>query len=310
MKHWPQFLLCLLLSASIWLIHNLSRNYSGAVTVSVLAKSSIKGRAQTASEPVTLTARCQATGFRLLRIRHSSKDVPVEIQPEDFSYNMADDKFTISSSDLAKYAGGIFGDGVLLETFLGQGYSFSFARENNRTVPVKPVLSASYKPQFMPAGPFRTDPDSVVIYGTSSALEGVDAVYTKPITINDASKNVSGVARLVAVPSVRMSDTEVTWSLDVVRFVEQRARVSIAARGVPAGVRLSVLPSTAEAVFLCRFPFRGNPADFCEFYVDYTEFTNSISGSCVVHCANLPQGVISWTLDPEVVDCMELEDQE
>ena len=162
----------------------------------------------------------------------------------------------------------------------------------------------------MPSGPIRIEPDSVVIYGSSSVLESVDAVYTRPVTINDVSKNVSGVARLVAVPGARMSETEVAWSLDVVRFVEQRGRVNIAVRGTPAGVRLSVLPSTAEAVFLCRFPFKGNPADVCEFYVDYSDFTNSISGSCVVRCANLPQGVISWKLDPEVVDCMELEDQE
>ena len=310
MKRWTQFLLCLLLSASIWLIHNLSQKYTGAVTVSVLAKSALKGRAQTASEPVTVTARCQATGFRLLRIRHSSRDVLVEIQPEDFTYTMADDKFTVSSTDLAKYASGIFGDGVALESFLGQGYSFSFARENNRTVPVKPVVNASFKPQYMPSGKIRIEPDSVVIYGSSSLLESVDAILTKPITINDASKNLSGVARLVPVSGLRISESEVAWSLDVVRFVEQRGKVGIAVRGAPAGVRLAVLPSTAEAVFLCRFPSKGNPADVCEFYVDYTEFTNSLSGTCVVHCANLPQGVISWKLDPEVVNCMELEEQE
>ena len=43
MKRWSQFLLCLLLSASIWLIHNLSQEYAGVVSVSVLpAPGSVK----------------------------------------------------------------------------------------------------------------------------------------------------------------------------------------------------------------------------------------------------------------------------
>ncbi|MBO4475352.1 MAG: YbbR-like domain-containing protein [Bacteroidales bacterium] len=310
MKRWTQFLLCLLLSASVWLIHNLSLKYTGVVTVSVLAKSSLKGRSQTASEPVTVNARCYATGFRLLRIRHSDSDVLVEINPEDFEYTMSDDKFNVSAANLSKYAADIFGSGVQLETFLNQGYGFSFPRENNRTVPVRPVVNVSFKPQYMAAGPMRIQPDSVVIYGSGSLLESVNAVLTRPVSVGDASKNVSGVARIVPVPGIRISESEVAWALDVVRYVELRSQVHINVRGAPAGVKLSVLPSTAEAVFRCRFPAKGNPAEVCEFYVDYTEFTGSISGSCVVRCDNLPQGVIDWSIDPEVVDCLEMEEVE
>ena len=308
MKRWTLFLLCLLLSASIWLIHNLSQRYTGAVTVSVLAESSLKGRSQKAVEPVTLNARCTATGFRLLRIRHSSTDVPVVISPEDFVRSESDDRFVISASELAKYASDIFGGGVDLVTFLNQSYSFAFRRENNRTVPVNPVVNASYKAQYMAAGPIRIQPDSVVVYGPDSQLETVDAVLTRPITVSDVSKNVSGVARLVQPQGLRISESEVTWALDVVRFVELRSEVVISVRGAPAGVTLSVYPSVVEAVFCCRFPSKGNPADVCEFYVDYSEFTGSRSGKCLVHCANLPSGVISWRVNPEVVDCMEMED--
>ncbi|MBO4566803.1 MAG: YbbR-like domain-containing protein [Bacteroidales bacterium] len=310
MRRWTLFLLCLLLSASIWLIYNLSQSYTGAVTVSVLAESSLKGRAQKATEPVTLNARCTATGFRLLRIRHSSTDVPIVINPEDLVWSAADDRFTISASELAKYASDIFGEGVALVTFLNQSYSFAFRRENNRTVPVKPVVNASYKAQYMAAGPMRIQPDSVVVYGSESQLENIDAVLTRPITLTDLSKNASGVARLVHPQGVRISETEATWALDVVRYVELRSEVGISVQGAPSGVSLSVYPSIAEAVFRCRFPSKGNPADVCEFYVDYSEFTSSISGNCLVHCANLPSGVISWSVSPEVVDCMEMEDAE
>ena len=99
-------------------------------------------------------------------------------------------------------------------------------------------------------------------------------------------------------------------ALDVVRYVEMRSTVPVGVRGVPKGVSFSVYPSTAQAVFRCQFPSRSNPAESCEFYVDYDEFTHSKSGRCVAHCDNLPANVIEWTLEPDVFDCMLREDAE
>lgn len=310
MKRWTQFFLCVLLSASVWLIHNMSRDYTGVVSVPVLATSSLKGRAATATESVSIDARCSATGFRLLRLRHSSRDVHIEIHPEDFVYNPFEDRYTVSAAELAKYSADIFGEGVKLETFLNSGYSFTFRKENYRTVPVSAVWNGTFKSQYMASGPIRFQPDSVTIYGDGSLLETVDAVLTRPINSNELSKSTGGVTRLVPVPGIRMSEQEVTWSLDVVRFVEMRADVSVTARNVPAGISFSVYPSSVEAVFRCRFPVKGDPSDVCEFYVDYNEFSSSLSGSCIVHCDYQPSYVIDLSIIPEVVECMELEEQE
>ena len=310
MKRWTQFLLCLLLSASVWLIHNMSREYTGVVSVPVLATSSLKGRAATATESVAVDARCSATGFRLLRLKHASRDVHITIHPEDFVYNPFEDRYTVSAAELAKYSADIFGEGVKLETFLNSGYSFLFRKENYRTVPVSAVWNGTFKPQYMASGPIRFQPDSVTIYGDDSLLETVDAVLTRPLNYNDLSKSAGGVARLVPIPGIRMSEQEVTWSLEVVRYVETRTEVSVITRNVPFGISFSVFPSTVEAVFRCRFPVKGDPSDVCEFYVDYSEFASSLSGSCIVHCDYLPNYVIDYSIIPEVVECMELEGQE
>ncbi|MCR5759802.1 MAG: hypothetical protein K6G39_05545, partial [Bacteroidales bacterium] len=76
------------------------------------------------------------------------------------------------------------------------------------------------------------------------------------------------------------------------------------------GVNVSVYPSRAQVVFRCMFPAKGNPAELCEFYVDYAEFSGSLSGRCVAHCDKLPAFVIDYRMEPEVFDCMEMEDGE
>jgi len=307
LKHWPQFLLCLLLSASIWLIHNLSQVYAGVVTVSVEARSAIKGRAAVSREAVSVSARCSATGFKLLQLKHSSRTAKVDIHAEDLVWS-GDDRFSVSAAEMAKYTSDIFGDGVTLITFLNQSYSFEFAPENYKTVPVRAVYSVYYKPQYMASGPMKLSPDSVTVYGEDSKLAAVDEVVTKSLSFSDLDKSKGGVVQLVGIPGLRMSDNVVTWSLDVVRFVEVRSSVRMAVRNVPAGVDFKVYPPVAEAVFHCHFPAKGDPAEHCEFYIDYDEFAASISGRCVPHCVNLPAYVIDWDLEPGIFECMVVEE--
>ena len=307
MKNWPHFLLCLLLSASIWLILNLSQTYAGTVSVPVMAHSAIKGRSADAREAVMVSARCSATGFKLLQLRHQRRDVDVNIHAEDLVWTV-EDQYQVSAAEMAKYVSDLFGDGVTLITFLNQNYTFEFSRENFKTVPVRAVLTATYKPQYMAAGPIHLSPDSVTVYGEASRLAAVDEVVTRSLAFSDLSKSKGGVVRLVCPPGLRISDTDVTWSLEVARYVEVRSTVQLGVRNVPAGTSLSVYPSRAEAVFLCQFPAKGDPAGECEFYVDYAEFAESQSGRCVARCDNLPAYVIDWRLEPETFDCMLRED--
>ena len=164
MKRWTQFLLCFLLSGGIWLIHNLSQKYTGVVSVSVAAHSGLKGRSASASTAVPVSARCSATGFRLLRLNHQNRDVHINVNEEDLVFS-GGDRYTVSAAEMAKYSSDIFGEGVDLVTFLNQSYTFEFQPENFKTVPVRPVFSVSYKPQYMAAGPMSLSPDEVTVYG-------------------------------------------------------------------------------------------------------------------------------------------------
>lgn len=67
------FLMSLLLAFSIWLIHNLSLNYSDTISVPVVAQCNIDGHSDVSSNSSMIAARCRTSGFSLLRIRHQAK---------------------------------------------------------------------------------------------------------------------------------------------------------------------------------------------------------------------------------------------
>lgn len=296
--------MCLVLSFSIWLIHNLSQYYVEVVNVPVLAYSNLDGRSQQASEEITVAARCKTRGSRIISLRRGKHATKVFFKADDLEH-VNGDTYSLSENVLNRYSQDIFGDDVTVETFLSPSVQVKFAEESHRKVPVRAVSVTSFKPQYMARGDIKLSPDSVVVYADPSRLETIDAVYTRAISLNDLSKSARGVAKLEKLHGVRVSDSECTYSLDVVRFVELSAEVAISARNVPSGSEFSYFPNKCKATFRCVFPMSSIPSDRVEFYVDYREFLHSRTGRCVIHCDGLDAQVIDYSLDPEVCDCLE-----
>ena len=307
MRRWAQFILCLLLSAGIWLIHNLSQNFVSIVSVPFVAESNIDGRARMSSVDATVTAQVRASGFRHANLLHGrSRPRVVQISAEDFQH-VGGDVFTLGSSEIYKYATAIFGEGVTVESVLSQSPNFVFAEVTNKKVPVRRVLSLSYAPQYMALSPMVMFPDSVTVYGEASRLENVNYVLTYPMELRNLSSSANGRVKLDVPAGVSLSQDEVVYSLDVTRYVEVKAEVELQTRNVPAGSELKVLPSSAAVVFKCIFPTATDPMETASFYVDYEDFVGSLTGRCVAHADKLPANVLGYILSPEVFDCILLE---
>lgn len=304
MKNWSAFLVCLLLSASIWLIHNLSRMQTDVVTVSVLARSSITGRSEFSSDEVAITARCHASGFRLLYLESSSRTVVVRFAPEDFQPGEGD-FFSISSSQLQRYASDIFGQGVSVESFFFDNIQFRFPSESNRKVPVRAVGEISCQPQYMLSSDIVLSPDSLLVYGPDELLGRIGSLETLPIERSGVRSNLSGEVAVSVPEGVRLSSEVVRWSVEVSRYVELKCSMPVHVRNAPDGSALFVNPSYVDVTFKCVFPIIDDPSSKACYYVDYDDFSSSREGYCVVRCDSLPAGVIAAVPEPEVVACVE-----
>lgn len=304
MKNWHYFLGCLALSAGIWLIHNLSHMQTDVVTVSVIAESRLPGRSARSGEAVSMTARCKASGFRLLYIEHRDEPVVVRLDPDDLA-KAEGDFFTISSSQLYRYVNDILGPGTSVESFLFDELRFRFTRELYRKLPVNAISSLSFKSQYMQTGDFVLQPDSVLVYGPADMLSSMEAVNTRPIVRDDIKGSLHGEIGLDVPQGMRFSEESVSWSLEVSRFVQLEAEFPVTVRNAPATSSFSIYPATAKVSFNCIFPVVADPASSVNCYVDYKEFANSLTGRCVIHCDNVPQGVIDYSVKPEVAECME-----
>ena len=299
------FLLSLMLAFGIWLVHNLTLRYSAIMNVSVTAMSNIPGRAAESSNTAVISARCRASGFKLLKNgRNPDKTVKVFFNPDDFTKG-EDDTFYLSSNALASYVPDIFGEDVQLESFVTQNAIFRFSAENNKKVPVSPKLISSFRPQYTSVGGIQFSPDSVMLYGDPNYLESIDRVFTRPLELKNLKNDVHGEIELDVPSGLRASENSVSYSLQVTRYVEVSSEIRIDVINLPADKFLSVYPSTAKVVFRCVFPLSADPSRSVSLYIDYEEFAQSVNGRCVARVSGLPSSVIDYTVEPQIFECME-----
>ena len=299
------FLLSLMLAFGIWLMHNLTLRYSAIMNVTVTAVSNIQGRAAESSNSAVITARCRASGFKLLKnSRNQDKTYKVYFNPEEFVKGDSD-TYYLSSNALASYVPDIFGEDVQLESFVTQNAIFRFPAEAFKKVPVSARLITSYRPQYTSMGGIEFSPDSVMVYGDPNYLESVERVFTRPLELKNLKNDAHGEIALDIPSGLRASEKEVRYSLAVTRYVEVSSEVRIDVVNLPADKFLSVYPSTARVVLKCIFPLSADPMRNVSLHIDYEEFAQSINGRCVARISGLPSSVIDYTVEPQIIECME-----
>lgn len=299
------FLLSLTLALGIWLVHNLTLRYSAIMNVTVTAVSNIQGRAAESSNTAVITARCRATGFKLLKSgRNQDKTVKVFFNPDEFTKG-DNDTYYLSSNALASYVPEIFGEDVQLESFVTQNAIFRFSAEDYKKVPVSPRLITSFRPQYTSIGSVQFSPDSVMLYGDPNYLESIDRVFTRPLELKNLKNDAQGEIGLDVPAGLRASEQGVSYSLQVTRYVEVSSEIRIEVINLPADKFLSVYPSSAKVVFKCIFPLSADPTRSVSLYVDYEEFAQSINGRCVARVSGLPSSVIDYTVEPQIIECVE-----
>lgn len=287
------------------MVSNLSKQNTDVVSALVVVHSSIEGRKDVASEPIQIVASVSSTGFRLIQLRsHSKKPVDLYVDPA-YLLHKDGDFYVFSSTGLYSYVPDLFGNQVSVQSFVSQNVMVRFAEEDCRKVPVSPVSFVKFDPQYTSVGEMMLEPDSVTIYGEPTRIASIDAVLTSPISMSNVRNSIHGSVRLDSPAGVRTSLQEVRYSLDVVRFVEMKSTVGITVRNVPDGRTVTAFPSTAEVSYKVMFPISGEVSFGGELYVDFSDFSGSISGKCMIRIDGLPSNVIGYSINPEFCECIE-----
>ena len=138
-RDWTVFLLALLLAFSIWLIHNLSLRYTEFMQASVEATSNIEGHYYRSSNRSDVIARCQTTGYNIVRngLFSGKRKVSVAFDASSL-HHKSGETYYITSSELKESAHLIFGDNVQIEYFITDTLFFQVPIREPQACPGEP----------------------------------------------------------------------------------------------------------------------------------------------------------------------------
>lgn len=298
------FMLALLLAFSIWLVHNLSLNYTNFVSTRIIAQTNIEYRSELSTNSCVVSARVRTTGYNLLRLSYRKSDNSKIVEfPSSVFHHYSNDVFYTTTQELQEYAEQIFGEKARVDFLIADTLKFEFPRQEYKTVPVKPVKVISTRSQYMLTEDLVIEPDSVIVFGDEKRLESIDYILTEPISVKEASSSIYGEAFLKEEKGLRLSIPSVQYSAEVTRFIEVATTLPLYVRNVPSGKELKCFPSNVDVTFLCTFPVRSNPETSVVLYVDYQDYIKSLSGKCRVNVSGIDSGILDYTIEPSSVLC-------
>ena len=296
-----------LVALGIWLVYTMTQVEENELSASILVVSDIPGYAQKSSSPVTVSASCDAALWKAVTMQRPDDSHPRTVTIESGALKRkSDSEFTFSSGELRSRVAEIFGSNVTLKAFRESDYTVSFAVENHSKVAIRPLASITYHDQFMSLEGLKTTPDSVIVYGDPRRLEQIDYVSTDFIRLKNLSASKNGRIGLDTPSGTRLGTDKVSYTVDVLPFVEiSRKDVKVSVRNAPQGRSLMVLNPFATVTFRCLPTMQEDRTMDVEVFVDYDDFVSSRDGSCVARHSDLPSGVLTCSVEPEIYECME-----
>lgn len=306
-REWIFLVLSLLIAFVVWTLTNLARDYSGTVSVPVVAQCNIEGHGLESENTALVSARCRTDGFRLVResSRRDRKVVKVRFNRSDMRH-LGPHTYGVIGGAKNSYSNQFFGDKVHLEAFITDTLRFVFPVENHKKVPVEVPHSITFRSQYMLSGPMKVTPDTVTIYGDQARLDAVDRVITPRVVLSNVGESQHSVLKLNVPEGTRLSVDQVSYEIPVSRYVELQATLPVEVRNAPAGRQLQVYPPTAKVVLRCAFPMGKDPLKSFKLYVDWNDFSTSLTGRCAPRTPRHPASVLAYRVEPEVFDCVEL----
>lgn len=304
-RDWVIFTLSLLLAFSIWLIHNLSLNYTEFLRVPVIAKSKLVGHSELSSNKVDIIARCRTSGFDIIKNSLFQKQNPIylELNPSVLK-SKSSEEYYITSNDLSEYTHLIYGNVISLDYFVNDTIFFQFPLETYKKLPVHPKMLISLKEQYVQKGEIQIEPDSVIVYAEPKILDKISFINTELIEQSDVDESISGIVGLTKNSRLRYSSNQFRYSLDIYRAVEIPLSVKVHTKNVPSDKKLFVFPSTANVILKCRFPITSNDFSNLRFYIDYNDYENSLSDKCILKVDGLSDEVLDYESEPLFFDCL------
>jgi hypothetical protein len=298
------FSVFLLISAAIWLLNALSKNYTSVIEYPLIYADFPEDKVFVGELPGHLDLQINAHGYALVRYKMFKKPVPISFNVSSFNLNRGVD--SSSAYILTRYLRDQISSQLESELQLLEiqpdTLHFLFADKVTRMVEIKPDFNYTIVKQFTIKDKILLDPDSVEVTGPDLILDTLDFILTERLDLGELTKNYTDKVRLSPDSDLNYNISRVNCTIELERFTELQISVPIEVLNLPDSIILQTFP--ANISLNCKvglsqydrienYPFRA--------VVDFEKIDERVP-TLNVSIQNPPEYLLGYEYSPKTVE--------
>jgi len=298
------FSVFLFISATIWMLNALSKNYTSIIEYPLVYTDFPEERVFVGEMPGHLELEINAHGYALLRYKIFRKPVPISFKISAFNMNRRSDGS--SAYILTRYLRDQISTQLPSELQLLEikpdTLHFQFTDKVSRKVRVRPDLSFTIDDQFTIKDGIGISPDSVLLSGPDLILDTMDQISTVKLDLGLLTRNYSDEVKLKQIPELSYEQSRVECTIELERFTEIQVSVPIDVLNLPDSIVMQTFPS--KILLTCRVGLSkydrldGHPFQAVVDFEQIEDQTKVLD----VSVQNLPDYLLSYEYSPKRVE--------
>lgn len=284
------FSICLLVSASFWLLTSLSREHTTSVSVPVKFTGIPAHLAATGDIPASITLKIRSRGFNILSQNVSKSwgtiELPIQLPPDVITGNKAE--YTFFPSRMQDMIRSQMQAGMEIMDIDPDSVVFHFESFASRKVPVRLPQTIRFARMYGFSAAPSLYPDSIVISGPGDVLDKIPEVFLMPPDV-EISGNYNNDLAPALPPDVRSTPEKIKVKFSVSMLTEKRLDVPVTMINLPDTLSVTISPTMCEVVLLVPVAEEHTvDADDVLIVADFAEWQQSALRKIILSVETLP----------------------
>ncbi len=307
------FLVCLLISAFVWLLMSLNREYYSTVDYKLQISGLPADKILMNKPGDHLLLRVRGQGFDLAELDIFSPQRSVNIDVRDIKLTERTNGDFTGYLLTAPYATSIARQLKLSDELTGVSPDtlfFRFREKMQKKVPVRAPVEFTLDRQFWLSGPILLKPDSIVLKGLQSVLDTIDFMQSTAYQygkINDSVQVKLPLIHFALEHPLEMSSDSVQVTVPVEQFTEVRLEVDIHPAEIDSVEYYRFFPDKVN--LFCQVSFRDyKRVDGTMFLIaaEKAKHESGEAGFARLKVMRKPDFVKNIRMEPEIVEYLQI----
>lgn len=263
------FVVAFILALCLWLMVNLSRDYTLNINIPIELGNIPSDQALTEELPNFATVSVTGEGWQLIQLYNNPTPLFIDVRQSEV--NLFDQVRQQMNTR----------PGISVQKVQPLTISLELEERVSRRVPVVPDVELDFRERFGLLGEASFSPDSVKVTGAASIVDTLSGWRTEPVRISGIDTDLNQPIELMeAGELLSVSPETVTYRADIAEYTEGEVRVPISTRNLPSGRTVSYSPSALTVRFDIPIGQYARALDRVPFsaYVGYTQILQDSTG--------------------------------